>query len=91
MAERTVTIASASGLHARPAALFVKAAGAQPAVVTVTNAAGRSANARSMLAVLALGANRGDTVTLSAEGDGAEESVAALADLLTRDLDAAPA
>jgi phosphocarrier protein len=44
-----------------------------------------------MLAVLALGANRGDTVTLSAEGDGAEESVAALADLLARDLDTAPA
>jgi phosphocarrier protein len=38
--------------------------------------------------VLALGARRGTEVTIEAEGDGAEASLDALADLLVRDLDA---
>ncbi|MDU0938515.1 MAG: HPr family phosphocarrier protein, partial [Dermabacter sp.] len=40
MAERTVKIAAASGLHARPAAIFSKAAGEQPAKVTIEKVGG---------------------------------------------------
>ena len=47
-----------------------------------------SVPATSMLGVLALGAGHGATVTLQAEGPGAEEALDALAALLSRDLDA---
>lgn len=52
---------------------------------------GRSAvDARSLLSVLALAAQYGDSVVLAAEGDGAEAAVEELATLLARDLDATP-
>ncbi|MGY5765776.1 HPr family phosphocarrier protein [Brachybacterium sp. DNPG3] len=87
MAERTVTIASTSGLHARPAAIFSQAATEQPAAVMIEKAGSEPVPAKSILMLLTLGADHGDEVTLRAEGEGAEESVAALAALLERNLD----
>lgn len=87
MAERTVTIASTSGLHARPAAIFAQAATEQPAEVMIEKAGSDPVLAKSILMLLTLGADHGDEVVLRAEGDGAEESVAALAALLERNLD----
>ncbi|MFI7612326.1 HPr family phosphocarrier protein [Nonomuraea terrae] len=87
MAQRTVTVASASGLHARPAKLFVQAA--MKAEVPVTIRAGeKTVPAKSMLGVLSLGAVHGTEVTLEADGPGAEEALDTLAALLSRDLDA---
>ena len=94
MPERTVTVASTSGLHARPAALFVKAAAAQPVPVKLRVGDGPAADARSILAVLALRVEHGTTVTLSASADAgpaADDALDALAELLSRDLDAEPA
>ena len=88
MPSRTVTVASASGLHARPAALFVAAAAAAPVVVTIRTADKPAVPARSMLSVLSLGAKRGTEVVLEADGDGADAALDALAALLARDLDA---
>jgi phosphocarrier protein HPr len=90
MATRTVVVGSASGLHARPAALFVAAAAAAPVPVTIRTADKPPVPARSMLSVLALGARQGTEVTLEAEGDGADAALDTLADLLERDLDAEP-
>lgn len=87
MSERTVAVGSRSGLHARPAALFVKAAAAQPAPVRIRVGDGPPASARSILAVLALRATHGTVVTLEADGDQAEQSLDALAALLETDLD----
>lgn len=88
MPERTVTIASRSGLHARPAALFVKAAADQGVPVRVRVGDGKAVPAASMLAVLSLGAGPGAQVTLEADGPGADAALDALAALLARDLDA---
>lgn len=88
MAERTVKVASSSGLHARPASIFAKAAAEQPAKVTISKDGGKELDATSMIMLMTLAAKHGDEVTLRAEGDGAEESVNALADLLEKDLDA---
>ena len=88
MAERNVKIASASGLHARPASIFTKAAAEQPAAVTIEKPGGSPVQASSVLMLMTLGASQGDEVILRAEGQGAEDSVAALADLLETDLDA---
>ncbi|QQS00801.1 MAG: HPr family phosphocarrier protein [Austwickia sp.] len=88
MSTRTVTIASAVGLHARPAALFVQAATATGLPVTIAKAGGSPVDARSILAVMALGAKNGEEVTLSAEGDDADAKLDSLVELLSRDLDA---
>jgi phosphocarrier protein HPr len=85
--ERAVTIRSKVGLHARPAALVVKAANELPTVVRIAKG-GDPVDARSMLSILSLGAEQGDTVTLTAEGPDAEDAVASLAALLESDLDA---
>jgi phosphotransferase system HPr (HPr) family protein len=87
MPSRTVTVGSASGLHARPAALFVAAAGAQPVPVTIRTGDKKPVPARSMLSVLSLGAKFGTEVTIEAEGDGADAALDELATLLARDLD----
>ncbi|TDE30803.1 HPr family phosphocarrier protein [Nonomuraea mesophila] len=87
MAQRTVAVASASGLHARPAKLFVQTAAKLDVPVTV-RLGEKSVPAKSMLGVLSLGAVRGSEVTLEAEGPGAEEALDSLAALLSRDLDA---
>src|SRR5438128_2162560 len=71
MPERTVSVGSASGLHARPAALFVAAAAALPVPVTIRTAEKKAVPAKSMLSVLSLGAKHGTEVTLAAEGAGA--------------------
>jgi phosphotransferase system HPr (HPr) family protein len=84
MATRDVTIASAVGLHARPAALFVQAVEASGAEVTITKE-GRTVDADSILGVMTLGAAHGDVVTLEADDESVLESLAAL---LATDLDA---
>lgn len=88
MPSRVVTIGSTSGLHARPAKLFVEAAAAAPVPVTIRAGDKRPVPAHSMLSVLSLGVTFGTEVTLEAEGDGAEAALDDLADLLARNLDA---
>lgn len=87
MVERVVVIGSRVGLHARPAALFVQAATAQDVRVRIRKADGKPVDARSMLAVLALGARNGDEVILEAEGDGADAALDALTAVLEADHD----
>lgn len=85
MAERVVVIASRVGLHARPAAAFVRAAAAAPVPVTIRKDGREPVSASSILSVLTLGAAQGDEVVLAAEGEGAEGVLDALAELLGRD------
>lgn len=87
MPERTVRIASTSGLHARPAAIFSQAASEQSAEVTIETAGSAAVKASSILMLLTLNVGHGDEVTLRAEGEGAEESLDALVALLERNLD----
>lgn len=87
-AERTVTIGSSVGLHARPASLFVQAVGATGHQVTITKPSGDSADAASILSVLALAVGNGETLVVSVEGDNAEGVADELASMLESDLDA---
>lgn len=65
-------------LHARPAANFVRAAMRFSAKVSVATDA-KEADAKSLLAVLALGARRGTSIRLRAEGEDAAAAIASLA------------
>jgi phosphocarrier protein HPr len=88
MAERTATIASRAGLHARPATLFIEAVNRQPVKVTIGLGDGPGMDASSILSIMALGAGPGTVVTLRAEGDGADAALDELVTLLETDLDA---
>ncbi|MBO1767621.1 HPr family phosphocarrier protein [Allobranchiibius sp. GilTou38] len=86
---RTATIASSVGLHARPAALFVQAAGATGADVTIARPGEEPVDATSILGVMALGAKHGEDVELTVTGDDPDAALDSLVDLLSQDLDAA--
>ena len=75
--EVLVTLPATVDLHARPAADFVRTAMRFESDITVASD-GREANAKSLLAVLGLGAKRGTTLRLSADGDDAASAVDAL-------------
>ncbi|MBA8823515.1 phosphocarrier protein [Saccharopolyspora lacisalsi] len=88
MFERRVTVASKVGLHARPAALLAKAASAQSVKITIRKDETDPVEAGSILGLMTLGASHGDEVVLAAEGEGAEEALDEIADLVGTELDA---
>ena len=81
MASRTVEMLNKRGLHARASAKFVTLAAAQTAAVEVEKD-GSKVCGTSIMGLMMLGAAMGDSITISAEGEGADEAVAALADLV---------
>lgn len=91
MIERTATVASRVGLHARPAAIFAEAAGELPVEVTIAregSPADEAMDASSILSLMSLGAEHGDVVVLRSEDDGAEEALDSLVRILETDHDA---
>ncbi|WP_413316868.1 HPr family phosphocarrier protein [Agrococcus sp. 1P02AA] len=84
MAERTVTVESAHGLHARPASLFAQAAAKAGSPVTITKGE-KQVNAASILSVISLGVSKGDTVTIGSDDESALDE---LEQLLATDHDA---
>ncbi|MDX2025619.1 HPr family phosphocarrier protein [Microcella sp.] len=87
MAERTIAVASTHGLHARPAALFVKSVTDSGCAVELQKGE-RSINAASILGVVSLGIEHGDQVTLRVQGEGADAVLESLAAFLEKDHDA---
>jgi phosphocarrier protein HPr len=85
MPHRTVVVASPVGLHARPAALFTKAASGSGLAVSIRKGAGPAVSAASILSVLTLNVAQGDEVTIEAEGEGAEGVLDDLATLLAQE------
>jgi phosphocarrier protein FPr/phosphocarrier protein len=70
-----VVITLRQGLHARPAALLARRAKSFGAQISLA-AHGRIADARSVVAIMALGVRHGDEVILRAEGDEAAQALA---------------
>ena len=73
--QQRVVITLRQGLHARPAALLARRAKSFGAQISLT-AHGRIADARSVVAIMALGVRHGDEVILRAEGDEAAQALA---------------
>ncbi|MHB8528941.1 MAG: phosphoenolpyruvate--protein phosphotransferase [Caulobacteraceae bacterium] len=87
---RILRVGLAHGVHARPAALLAREAGAFASPITLAHG-GRRANARSAVAIMTLGIARGDEVELTADGVDAKAAVDALAAILGAVGDHAPA
>ena len=85
MPTRTVTVGSAVGLHARPAAVIAQVAGDTGVPVTLATAGGEPVDAGSALMIMTLGAGHGDEITVESES---QDAVDVVADLVAKDLDA---
>jgi len=81
MPSRTVDVLNKRGLHARASAKFVTMASGLPATIEVEKD-GSKVCGTSIMGLMMLGAACGDRITISAEGEGADEAVSALAELV---------
>ncbi len=83
LVEREVEIVNPAGMHARPAAEFVKVAGRFSSDIRVEKD-GLEVNGKSIMGVLMLAAEMGSRLRVSAEGNDAEDAVDALSELIGR-------
>ena len=81
MPSRTVDVSNKRGLHARASAKFVTLASGHSAQIEVEKD-GSVVCGTSIMGLMMLGAAKGDRITISAQGEGAEEAVEALAELV---------
>ena len=75
MYKKTVTIHNKSGLHARPASLFVKHAQNFASEIFIARPGEEEVSAKSILAILTMGVENGSIIEISAQGPDAEEAV----------------
>lgn len=78
---QTVTILNSLGLHARPAAQFVKIASKFKSDVYVAKN-NREVNGKSIMGVMMLAAEKGSNLVIKVHGDDQEQAMAALVDLI---------
>jgi phosphocarrier protein HPr len=83
LVERSVEIVNPLGMHARPAAEFVKLAAAYRADIHVEKD-GMVVNGKSIMGVMTLAAECGSSITIRAMGDDADAAVGALSALVAR-------
>ena len=85
MVTKEVVVRCESGLHNKQATFFVQKAN-EFDCGTWVSVGSRKMNAKSLLGIMSLGVVTGATVTLSADGVNEEQAVAALEELLLRDV-----
>ena len=81
LAEREVRIENRRGLHARASAKFVSLASALPQKIEVEKDGNRVCGT-SIMGLMMLGAAMGDSITIRVEGDGAEQALKQLVELV---------
>ncbi len=80
--EKELTILNKMGMHARPAAQFVKRASKYQCDVWVEKD-DEPVNGKSIMGLMMLAAGRGETIKIIADGNDAEQAVADLEELVT--------
>jgi phosphocarrier protein len=83
---REITILNKSGIHARPAAMFVKIANRFGSDIFVEKD-GEKINGKSIMGLMMLAAGPGSKVTLLAKGADAPQAIAELEQLVQRKFD----
>jgi phosphotransferase system HPr (HPr) family protein len=83
MLSKEVTVKNKTGLHARPASDFVKAAGKFKSAISI-EFRDKKINAKSIVHVLSAGISAGSTILLSAEGEDEQQAVETLADVIDK-------
>ena len=85
-AQKEIVIKNKTGLHARPAALFVQIANKFESDITITKE-DQEVNGKSIMGILMLAAEKGAKVTILAEGNDAEKAVEELSNILINDIE----
>ncbi len=81
MIERSVVVRNQPGIHARPAAQFVKKAGEFRSEILVSNG-DLTVNGKSIMGVMMLAAEEGAVIRIAASGPDEEAAVEALVNLI---------
>ncbi len=81
MVKKEVIVENETGLHARPASVFVQEAENYEAEITISKGE-EEANAKSIMGVMSLGVDEETKITIQAEGSEAEEAVNNLVELV---------
>lgn len=84
MPRRPVVVKLKTGLHARPAALFVQEANKFSSEVFVEKDE-KKVNAKSIMGIMSLAISSGTEIYISAEGSDAEQAVIALSELVSKE------
>jgi catabolite repression HPr-like protein len=82
MIEKKVIVELETGLHARPAALFVQEANKFVSEIFVVKGT-KKVNAKSIMGIMSLAVSRGTEITIVADGPDAEEAVNKLAKIVS--------
>jgi len=85
--EKEVVIKNKTGLHARPAAVFVQIANKYESEISIVKEE-QTVNGKSIMGILMLAAEKGAKITIIAEGDDAQEAIDELSLLLLKDEEA---
>lgn len=83
MAQRDFTIQNKLGIHARPAAQFVKMANRFQADITVEKD-GEEVDGKSIMGLMMLAAGHGSVIVVRADGEDENAALEAIADLIAR-------
>jgi len=83
---RTVTVRNPQGLHARPADILVRTASSYQSIILIGRD-GELVDCKSILSLLTLGAAQGTVLSVSADGDDAEDALDSIAQLFDAGFD----
>lgn len=81
MTQENVTIENKTGIHARPASIFVQTANKFKSKVQI-QAKGKTVDAKSILMIMSMGLVKGTEMTIIADGEDEADAVKALKDLV---------
>ena len=81
MVKRTIKIINSSGLHARPAALFVQTANKYTSEIWIKYGT-KKVNAKSIMGLMSLAISKGSAIIIGAEGEDEEIAIKELEDLI---------
>ena len=84
--QKEVTILNKLGLHARPAAMFVRAANKHRAEIWVEKG-GEQVNGKSIMGLMMLAAGQGSKLRITCEGPDAESAIQEIEELIQRRFD----
>ncbi|CAH1204792.1 MULTISPECIES: HPr family phosphocarrier protein [Paenibacillus] len=83
--QQTFRITDEDGIHARPATALVNKANQFKGAESFAEANGKKVTLKSILGVLSLGLEQGDTITIISEGDEAADALKALTDVMVNE------
>lgn len=83
--EKTVQMKNKTGMHAKPAAEFVKKVSQYTSKVSITFEE-KEVNAKDVMAVMGLGVAKGNKITIKAEGEDSKKAINEIVDFIEKDM-----